>query len=202
MQIPADSLRAVLDSVFRDPAYRWDSPSTELSWIADRWLALLGWLASLEGNHPTLYRVFIALLVALLLVILAHGVWVLARTVLAAQAPAGNGDAASVAPVRDAAWYWSEADRLASAQQYAEAAQVAFIALARDLDHRGLLQYQPSQTPAEVARSARLSEEGRGQLRSLVSRLYLAAFGGGQFGAAEWAGWREQAGQEWHAAAG
>lgn len=202
MQIPADSLRAVLDSVFQDPAYSWDSPSTELSWIADRWLALLAWLSSLEGNHPTLYRVLIAALVALLLLILAHGLWVLARTVRAAQTPADGRDATPATPVRDAAWYWREADRLAAAQHYAEAVQLAFIALARDLDHRGLLQYQPSQTPAEVARSARLSEEGRGRLKSLVSRLYLAAFGGGQFGADEWAGWREQAGREWHAAAG
>lgn len=202
MQIPADSLRAALDSVFRDPAYSWDSPSTELSWIADRWLALLAWLSGLEGTHPTFYRVLIAALVVLLLVILAHGAWTLLRTVRAAQAPAGTGRGAPEAPVRDAAWYWREADRMAATGEYAEAAQVAFIALARDLDHRGLLQYQPSQTPAEVARSARLSEEGRGRLRSLVSRLYLAAFGGGQFGAAEWAGWREQAVQEWHAAAG
>lgn len=201
MQIPADSLRAVLDSVFRDPAYSWDSPSTGLSWIASRWLALLDWLSGLEGNHPALYRIFIALLVGLLLMILAHGAWTLFRTVRGAKAPAGRDGPVPQAQIRDAAWYWREADRLAAARQYPEAAQVAFIALARDLDRRGLLQYQPSQTPAEVARSARLSDEGRGQLRSLVSRLYLAAFGGGQFGAAEWTGWREQAGQEWHAAA-
>lgn len=202
MQIPADSLRAVLDSVFRDPAYSWDSPSTGLSWIASRWLALLDWLSGLEGNHPALYRGFIALLVALLVAILAHGAWILIRTVRSAQGHAGAGGPAPELKARDAAWYWREADRLAAAQQYAEAAQVAFVALARDLDHRGLLQYRPSQTPAEVARSARLSEEGRGRLRSLVSRLYLAAFGGAPFGAAEWAGWREQAAQDWHAAAG
>lgn len=201
MQIPADSLRAVLDSVFRDPAYRWDAPSTELSWIQERWLALLGWLASLEGNHPGLYRVFIAALVVLLLVILGHGLWVLVRTVRAAQAPADAGTTVSGASVRDADWYWGEADRLAAAHRYADAAQLAFVALARDLDRRGLLQYQASQTPAEVARSARLSEESRGRLGSLVSRLYLAAFGGGEFGAAEWAGWREQARLEWHAPA-
>ena len=201
MQIPADSLRAALDSVFRDPAYRWDAPSTELSWIQERWLALLGWLAGLEGNHPGLYRVFIAVLVVLLLVILGHGIWVLVRTVRAAQSPPGADRALPGAPVRDAAWYWREADRLAADRRYADAVQVAFIALARDLDHRGLLQYQASQTPAEVAGSARLSEESRGRLGSLVSRLYLAAFGGGEFGATEWAGWREQAGQEWHAAA-
>jgi hypothetical protein len=201
VQIPADSLRAVLDSVFRDPAYAWDSPSTELSWVAEHWLALLSWLSGLEGNHPTVYRIFIALLVALLVVILAHGAWILVRTVRGAAPPSRSDGPATEVQVRDAAWYWREADRLAAAQRYPEAAQVAFIALARDLDRRGLLQYQPSQTPAEVARSARLSDEGRGQLRSLVSRLYLAAFGGGQFGAAEWTGWREQAGQEWHAAA-
>lgn len=201
MQISADSLRTVLDSVFRDPAYRWDTPSTELSWIQERWLALLGWLATLEGNHPALYRVFIAVLVVLLLVILGHGLWVLVRTVRAAQAPANTEATARGVPVRDADWYWREADRLAADHQYADAAQLAFVALARDLDRRGLLQYQSSQTPAEVARSARLSEEGRSRLGSLVSRLYLAAFGGGEFGAADWAGWREQAGQEWHAPA-
>ncbi len=202
MQIPADSVRAVLDSVFRDPAYAWDSPSSELSWIADRWLALLGWLSRLEGNHPALYRFLIALLVGLLLVILAHGVWILVRTVRGAQAAAGAQGPVREVRVRDAAWYWREADRLAAAHQYADAAQLAFVALARDLDRRGLLQYQTSLTPAEVARSARVSEEGRSRLGSLVARMYLAAFGGGHFGAAEWAGWREQAAKEWHAAAG
>lgn len=201
MQIPADSLRAALDSVFRNPAYRWEAPSTELSWIQDRWLALLGWLASLEGNHPGLYRGFIAALVVLLVVILGHGLWVLVRTVRAARVPSGTGAAMPSAPARDADWYWREADDLAAGHRYVEAVQLAFVALACDLDRRGLLQYQSSQTPAEVARSARLSEEGRGRLGSLVSRLYLAAFGGGDFGAAEWAGWREQARLDWHASA-
>ena len=106
MQIPADSLRAVLDSVFQDPAYSWETPSTELSWIADQWLALLAWLSSLEGNHPTLYRALIAALVVLLLLILAHGLWVLARTIRTARTPADGKCAIPAAPVRDAAWYW------------------------------------------------------------------------------------------------
>lgn len=198
--IPPDSLRAALDSVFRQPAYQWGEPDVALSWLRRTWSALLAWLAGLRDVSPLLYRLFIALLVVILVGILLHAALILYRTARRAEESADPA-IAPAAPSRGAAWFRNEADRLARAGQFAEAVQVAFVALARRLDELGLLQYHPSKTPAECARDARLADADRPRLRRLVAELYRAAFAGAPFGAEEYGQWMAAADGEWHAPA-
>jgi hypothetical protein len=197
---PAE-LRAVLDSVFAGRAYRWAETPVALRLMRDWWDRMVDWLDALRLGNPAAFRLFVfALLIALVLV-LAHGVWVVWRTVRGAAAPDEGGPDAAPRTRRDAAWYLREADRAAAAGRTAEALQLAFVGLALTLDGQGLLHYHASQTPAEVARAARLAAEDRERLRALVQALYSYVFGGRPCAPDDYRRWRETSARPWHAAA-
>ena len=75
------------------------------------------------------------------------------------------------------------------------------MALALTLDGQGLLRYHLSQTPAEVAREARLGSDDRERLRGLVHVLYAHVFGDRPCSAEDYRHWREAIARPWHAAA-
>ena len=198
---PAATLRAALDSVFAGPAYRWAETPPVLRAMREWWDRLLSWLEALRLGNPAAFRLFMfALLVALVLV-LAHGAWVVWRTVRGASAPDEGAPDGVARERRDAAWYRGEADRAAAAGRTAEALQLAFVGLALTLDGQGLLRYHASQTPAEVARAARLAAGDRERLRGLVQGLYGYVFGGRPCAPDDYRRWRETSAGPWHAAA-
>jgi hypothetical protein len=197
----AAALRATLDSVFADPAYRWAETPAPLRLMHEWWSRLGDWLESLRLGNPTVFRFFVFALLMGLILILVHGAWVVWRTVRNA---APSGDMAGIPPAgerRDAAWYRREADLAATDGRMAEALQLAFVALALTLEEQGLLRYHASQTPAEVARAARLEAGDRERLRDLVQRLYAHVFGGRPCAADDYRRWRDSSAGPWHAAA-
>lgn len=197
---PADSLRAVLDSVFAAPEYRWvERPETYA--LLRRWLRIAQqWLLDMRETHPALFKLLLAGLVLLVIAIFLHAAWVFLQTVRAAGR-AGPGALAPLPPRRDQAWYRGEADRLAGLGRYAEAMQYDFLALILALDAAALVRFHPSKTPGEYTREARLSPEGRNQLRALVGDLYGYVFARRACGPREFEAWRVQAAPERYAPA-
>jgi len=196
-----DVLRAALDSVFAAPAYRWEATPAPIRLLRDWWARLGEWLTGLRTDNPAAFRLLaIALLIALALV-LAHGAWVVWRTVRGAGGGADQTPRSTAPGTPDAGWYLREADRAASAGRMADALQLAFVGLALTLEAQGLLRYHASKTPAECAREARLAGEDRDRLRALVRALYAHVFGGGPFGADDYRRWRDDVSRPWHAAA-
>jgi hypothetical protein len=195
------ALRAVLDSVFSSPAYRWVEEPPVLRMLREWWHRLTGWLESLRVGNPAAFRLFVFALLILLVLVLAHGAWVVWRTVRGAS----TADEAEPLPaqreVRDPAWFFRAADRAAGEGRTAEALQLAFVGLALTLDGQGLLRYHTSKTPAECVREARLAGEDRERLRALVRALYAHVFGGRPFGPDEYRRWREDIARPWHAPA-
>ena len=59
-QASPDSLRAVLDSVFRSPAYDWRPDDAALSTVVRWWQALIAWIGGLRDASPLLYRALFA----------------------------------------------------------------------------------------------------------------------------------------------
>jgi hypothetical protein len=198
-QASPDSLRTVLDSVFASSAYAWRPPDAAGTAIVRYWRRLLEWLASLQEASPLLFKVLVAGLLVVLILIFAHAAWLLVRTVRGAAMPAASDAPQRAGARRDAAWYFLAADRAASDGRIAEALQLAFVGVALTLDERGLLRYHPSKTPAECGREARVAPEDRRRLGTLVSTLYACAFGGAGCSAGDYAAWRELAAGEWHA---
>ena len=125
--VAPDSLRAILDSVFAGEAYRWVERPDPWAPVRRAWLSLLDWLARLERENPGAYKLLLWALVAILGVILIHGLvvlWRMARTSVA------EGEAAApLPPPRDARWYRAEAERLAAAGEYRRAMQAEFSAV-------------------------------------------------------------------------
>ncbi|MGH7515688.1 MAG: DUF4129 domain-containing protein [Gemmatimonadales bacterium] len=205
MAAPGDpttaALRAVLDSVFAAPAYRWAEEPPLLRMLREWWRQLTGWLEGLRVGNPAAFRLFVFALLILLVLVLAHGAWVVWRTVRGAAAADGGEPAPTEREVRDAAWYFRAADRAAGAGRTAEAFQLAFVGLALTLDGQGLLRYHTSKTPAECVREARLAGEDRERLRALVRALYAHVFGGRPFGPDDYRRWREDIARPWHAPA-
>lgn len=202
-QLPAaraDTLRAALDSVFAAPDFRWERPQDPFGLVRRTWLALLDWLQRLQAENPAVFRLLLWGLIALLVVILAHGAWVAFRTVRGGgRTPATSGVAPRVP--RDAAWYGAEAQRLASEGRYVEAMQTDFVRLVLELDARRVTRFHPSKTPGEYVREAALPEERRRELRDLVRTLYSYAFARVPCDGAAFSAWHARAQADWYAPA-
>ena len=197
----ADSLRAVLDTVFAGKDYRWQEQPDPVSAFA-RWMqALQRWLFELRDGHPLAFRWFLIGLLVLVLAIFAHAVWVFVRT-LRSGARIDEGMPLGASQRRDRHWYRREADRLAAQGRYPEAIQADFLALVLALDELRLLKFHPSKTPAEYGMEARLAGAAGEEFRELVRRLYGYAFARRPCGPAEFEAWRARADPERYAPAG
>ena len=191
-----DSLRATLDSVFADPAYRWVERPHPLAFLQRWWQALIAWLDGLQSLHPDFFFMLMAGVIVVLVAIVVHAGWIMVRTMRAARAPGEGTQAPDRGTVRGAAWYRSQADRLALEGRYAEAVQADFLALVLELDGRKVLRYHPSKTPSEYSYEAGLAPEARNAFRELVQLLYGYAFARRPCGPSDFAAWRLQAGAE------
>jgi hypothetical protein len=197
-----ERLRAALDTVFAGRAYRWAGEPAPSRLVREWWERLSEWLRGLRADNPLVFRLLILALLLALVLILAHAAWLVWRTVRAARAAEAAEAEFPTAERRDADWYGRAADRAAAEGRFAEALQLAFVALALGLDRQGLLQYHPSKTPAECARDARLAPTDRDRLRGLVRMLYLHAFGGRPVALDDYRQWRAAGAEPWHAPAG
>lgn len=197
----AGRYRAALDSVFATDPYQWSPPPPLLQLLKDWWGWLVEWLQGLRTDNPLLFRVFLVAILFVWVAIFVHAAWLVWHTVRgAARSERALGPAAA-GERRDADWYSRAADRAAEQGRFAEALQLAFVALALTLEAGGLLKYQPSKTPAECAREARLSATDRDRLRGLVRTLYAGAFGGRALGLEDYQQWRDLGAGPWNAAA-
>jgi uncharacterized protein DUF4129 len=197
----AAALRAVLDRVFAAPVYRWAEEPPLLRMLREWWNRLTEWLEGLRVGNPFAFRLFILALLLVLVLVLAHGLWIVWRTVRGAVTPEEADRGPGAGEARDAAWYFREADQAAGQGRRAEALQLAFVGLALTLDGQGLLRYHTSKTPAECAREARLSGADRDRLRALVGALYAHTFGARPLEPDEYHHWRDDIARPWHAPA-
>lgn len=197
----ADSLRAVLDSVFAAPAYRWVERPDALAFLG-RWIAAVKqWFFDLRQAHPAWFRVLVFAMVFVVVATILHAAWVFFRTVQASRQSGSGPLPAASGERRNQQWYRQEADRLAADGRYAEAVQHDFLALVLALDARSLLRFHPSKTPAEYGREARLGPGGLEEFRGLIRAVYAFAFARRPCGPEEFADWRARAAAERYAPA-
>jgi hypothetical protein len=197
----ADSLRALLDSVFAAPEYRWVERPNPLAFLTRWWRELAEWLQRAQERHPEVFWVFFWALVALLALILVHAGWVMFQTIRAASTPPSADARGMAREIRGASWYRREALRLAAEGRYPEAMQADFLALVLDLDARSIVRFHPSKTPGEYTAEAVLAAESREAFRALVRTLYGYAFARVPCGPIEFAEWRRLTAPEQYAAA-
>lgn len=188
-----DTLRAALDSVFADPAFRWESRPDPFGVVRRAWLALGEQLARLRAENPLVYRILLWGLVLTLAAILVHAAWVAVRTVRGGSRRDGGARSAPPPAPRDAAWHAAEAARLAGEGRFVEAMQADFVRLVLELDARRVTRYHPSKTPGEYVREATLPDDRRRDLRELVRALYAHAFARVPCDAVAYAAWRQRA---------
>ena len=185
MQAPTvgvDSLRSVLDSVFAAPSYQWTERRDFWAPVRRLWFQLLEWLEQLEGGSPGAFLALRWALIAVLVAIFVHAVWIVWQMIRGATSPAQS--PAPVPPARGATWYRAEADRLAGAGKYREAIQADFTALILALDARRLVRFHPSKTPGEYVAE-------RSDLGAVVRALYAYLFARAPCGPAEFGAWRD-----------
>jgi hypothetical protein len=189
--VGADSLRSVLDSVFAAPSYQWTERRDFWAPVRRLWFQLLEWLEQLEGNSPGAFLALRWVLIAALVAIFVHAGWIVWQMIRGAASPAQS--PVPVPPVRGAAWYRAEADRLAGAGRYREAIQADFTALILALDSRRLVRFHPSKTPGEYVAE-------RSDLGAVVRALYAYLFARAPCGPAEFGAWRDLTRDVGHAA--
>ena len=200
--IPGDSLRAVLDSVFAAPAYRWAERPDPWRWLREWVQRIVDWLLTLRVEHPTGYKLVLAAAGIVFVAILAHAGYILWRTVRRTEDADDAVRAAKAAEVRDAEWHFRHADDAARAGRYREALRFIVAGVIVHLDELGVLKRRAGTTPAEYARAARLAGEDRERLTDLVRALYRHVYGGVPCGPEDYARWRGLAWGEWHEARG
>lgn len=195
-----DSLRAVLDSVFAAPAYRWVEQKDAFA-VLRRWVAeLQEWFRALRESNPLSYRLVLYAMIVVVALIVLHALWVLYHTVGTSPRDGDASSKSDTAP-RTVAWFQHESERFAAEGKYADAIQADFLALVLALDARKVLRFHPSKTPAEYANESELPPEARAEFRALVHRVYGYAFARWPCGPAEYAQWRAQAAPERYAPA-
>lgn len=199
--IPGDSLRAVLDSVFAAPAYRWQERPDPWRWLREWAERLTDWLIALRSEHPGGFKLVIAAAGVLFAAVLAHAGFILWQTVRRAAAAEVAAPGAE-ADTRDADWHFRQADEAARGGLYREALRLVFAGVVLRLDALGTLERMAGKTPAEYAREARLAGDDRERLRDLVGALYRHVYGGVPCGPDDYARWRSAARGAWHEAAG
>ncbi|MEP6571575.1 MAG: DUF4129 domain-containing protein [Gemmatimonadota bacterium] len=200
-QLPADSLRSVLDTVFAAPAYQWVEPPRPFAFLSRWWDLLSESLARFREASPLLFQWFFWALILALVLIFVHAAYILVQTMHAAAAPRDVHAGSPGVERRDARWYRRQADRLAMEGRFAEAIQSAFLALVLELDARRVVRFQPSKTPNEYTYEAQLPEAERERLRALVRSLYSFAFARVPCNVDDYRAWMMQAAEEWHAPA-
>jgi hypothetical protein len=194
--VPADSLRAVLDTVFAAPKYEWVPRADTFGWLAELFRKVGEWFAQLELSQPFIYWALIFLLVAILVAILVHAGFIMAGAMRYSSAPEAR-ETRIAAARRDAAWYRTAAQQAAGEGRYPEAVRAWFDGLVLELDQRGALRWHPSKTPREYAREAKLAVDERHRLAGLVDGVYAFSYAGIPCGRAEWEAWRDAAAGGW-----
>jgi hypothetical protein len=199
--VQPDRLRAIADSVLSADVYRWEDVSDPWAPVKRIWQLVVAWIERLREQNPAAYRILFWGLVVVLVAIVAHALWLAARTMYGGATRTPTGAALTRVVARDAVWYGREAERLAHTGQYAEAMQYDFARLMLELDARKIASFHPSKTPGDYAREVRLPAAQRNELRGLVNTIYAHAYAGVHADAATWAQWRRRTSMEHYAAA-
>lgn len=191
--VSADSLRSAIEAVLAQGRYQVAAPRDPWAPVRRLWTVTLDTLERLRTDNPLAYRGLVWLLVAILLAIVAHAMWVAARTIQAGSSAEPKERVQPTSSPRNAEWYAHEAARLAAAGRFVDAMQADFLRLMLELDARNVTRFHPSRTPGEYARDPQLSTESRHELRSLVRSLYAYAFARVPADISAWEAWRARA---------
>ncbi|HKV74638.1 MAG TPA: DUF4129 domain-containing protein [Gemmatimonadales bacterium] len=201
LQVPPDSLRTAIRRVFADPAYRWVRPQDPFAFLK-RWVKLfVDWFFRVSDAHPLFGYAIVMALLAVLLLILVHGAFIIIRTIRKAAPAAGAGPRVRIAEKRDAAWHRRASERLMREGKFAEALMEEFWALIAELESRKLVRFQAAKTPGEYLLEAGLAPDDRSALGRLVERLYALVFAGRGCREEDVLAWRTSAMQHWGAGA-
>jgi hypothetical protein len=146
-----------------------------LLWLTNLWDRLMNWFDGLADRHPAGFKLLLAALSVVLLLLLVHMGYIVWR-ILRPSARTG-GAAGGAAVISDAPSHLARAEELARAGRYAEALGHRFLAVVLDLERAEALRFHASKTPAEYVGEVRLDDEGRATFAGLVARLYRHLFG-------------------------
>jgi len=102
-QLPADTLRRALDSVFIAPKYQWVARTHPWAWLSEQFRRFVLWFVWLQSANPTAYWSVVVIAVVTLVAILVHAGWLMARTMRHATAPDAR-SAVAAADRRTGAW--------------------------------------------------------------------------------------------------
>ena len=175
-QLPADSVRRVVETVFTRPEYQWVERRQPLRWLGQLLGRFFDWLSHFNESHPVgsaLLTTVAAVVLVLILVHIGYTIWRIVRSAEGRAARPGLGGG----PVYDAAQHLTLAEELARAGRYAEALGHRFLAVILELDRAAALRFHASKTPAEYLTEVRLDSTGRQSFAVLVGRLYRHLFG-------------------------
>ena len=175
-QLPADSVRRVVHTVFTRPDYQWVERRQPLAWLGRAIARFFDWVDRFNDSHPvgsTLLAFAAGAVLVLILVHIGYTIWKVVHSPRGGAARPGQAGG----PISDAASHLALAEQHARAGRYTEALGHRFLAVILELDRATALRFHASKTPAEYLTEARLDSTGRQSFAALVGRLYRHLFG-------------------------
>jgi hypothetical protein len=190
VEVSDNRIRALAHTILARPEYANVHPSAPATWLRSLLQRFLEWLGSFDSLHataPALYWLIWAALMGVFAILVTHIVWTIST---ALRAPLPPEPLPASPDLRDPA---ADAERLAAAGSYLEAAHTLMIASFRTMAEQSIIELRPDRPNRWIRRallSSSLNEPLARDIDSLIQRTERHWFGDRENDPAIYTRWR------------
>ena len=172
----ADAIRAARRTVLERPEFKYGAEKPK-SFVGQMWDAFADFVIEFSRNHPIVFKVVLAGMLLLLIVLVAHIIWTLRATREARWTPEDAGDLDAAMRRGDAAPFRARALEHAAAGRFDEAVRDLYAALLLTLDRRGAVSFAAHKALLDYRLEASRDESAARALELFAGTYHPGSFG-------------------------
>jgi hypothetical protein len=140
------AIRDALTRVYDRPEFS-SKPSNFVAWLLEALERFFSWLGTLQGGAPVLFWLMVIGCIVLLVLMVGHITWTVARSIYVGRRPRVGSGAEQRRRLSDG--FRARADSLADAGEFTEAVRLLFLSLVYAFDEAGRVPFRPALTNRE-----------------------------------------------------